>query len=202
MKESFLKNAEIKLEVGTMEYDIASDTVSEFTEVIKQASSLDINVCYQCKKCTSGCPVAYEMDYTPTQLIHAIHLGMKSPVLNSDTIWLCASCETCTTRCPQDVDIATLMDTLRIMAVSVGIKSKVPGVSTLYRRAHTNIRFFGPMYELGLIGMLKLATGQFTRDMDLGIKMLRKRKLKLLPSFQGSSTTRRIFAKVKELEKV
>ncbi len=202
MKESFLKNAEIKLEVGTMEYNIASDTVSEFAEIIKQASGLDINVCHQCKKCTSGCPVAYEMDYTPTQLIHAIHLGMKSLVLNSAAIWLCASCETCTTRCPQEVDIATLMDTLRIMAMKTGVKPKVSEVSILYRRGLANIRFFGRMYELGLIGMLKLATGQFTRDMDLGIKMLRKRKLKLLPSFQGSSTTRRIFAKVKELEKV
>ena len=185
-----------------MELNIPSDTVSEFAEIIKETGGLDVNVCYQCKKCTSGCPVSYAMDYTPTQLIHAISLGLKDLVLNSATLWLCASCETCTTRCPQEVDIAKVMDALRIMAVRAGIKPKVTEVTKFYRTGLTNIRFFGRMYELGLIGMLKLSTGQFTKDLGLGIKMLKKGKLKLLPSWQGSSMTRRIFARVKEREKV
>jgi heterodisulfide reductase subunit C len=185
-----------------MELNISSDTVSVFAEAIRGTTGLDVNVCYQCKKCTSGCPVAYAMDYTPAQLMHAIRLGLKELVLNSATIWLCASCETCTTRCPQEVDIAKVMDTLRITATSAEVKSKVPEVVAFYRSGLTNIRFFGRMYELGLIGMLKLSTGQFTKDIGLGIKMLKKGKLKLLPSFQGSSMTRKIFAKVKEREKV
>lgn len=185
----------------TVELNILSDTVSEFAEIIKETSGLDINVCYQCKKCTSGCPVAYAMDYTPAQLIHAICLGLKDLVLNSDTIWLCASCETCTTRCPQEVDIANVMDTLRIMAVRTGVKPKLPEVTKFYRAGLTNIRFFGRMYELGLIGMLKLSIGQLTKDLGLGIKMLKKGKLNLLPTLQGASTTRKIFARVKEQEK-
>lgn len=191
-----------RLEVGIMEFNIPSDTVSEFAEIIKQTSGVDINVCYQCKKCTSGCPISYAMDYTPTQLVHAIGLGLKDLVLNTAMIWLCASCETCTTRCPQEVDLAKVMDTLRIMALRTGVKPKESEVAAFHCTGVANIRFFGRMYELGLIGMLKLATGQFTKDVGLGIKMLRKGKLKLLPSFQGSSTTRRIFAKVKEREKV
>lgn len=186
----------------TMELNIPSDTVSEFAETIRGTTGLEVNVCYQCRKCTAGCPVAYAMDYTPAQLMHAIRLGLKELVLNSATIWLCASCETCTTRCPQEVDIAKVMDTLRIIAIRAGVKLKVPEVTVFYRTGLTNIRFFGRMYELGLVGMLKLATGQFTKDIGLGIKMFKKGKLKLLPSFQGSSVTRRIFAKVKEQEKV
>ncbi len=201
-RHSVQRRNEINLKVGIMEFDIPSDTVLEFAEIIKRTSGLDINVCYQCKKCTSGCPVSYVMDYTPTQLIHAIHLGLKDLVLNSATIWLCASCETCTTRCPQEVDIAKVMDVLRIIAIHDGIKPKVTDVAAFYRTGLANLRLFGRMYELGLIGMLKLATGQFTKDIGLGIKMLKKGKLKLLPSFQGSSTTRRIFTKVKEREKV
>ena len=185
-----------------MEFNIPSDTVSEFAETIKETSGLDINVCYQCKKCTSGCPVAYAMDYTPTQLIQAIRLGLKELVLTSATIWLCTSCETCTTRCPQELDLVKVMDALRIMAVHAGIKSKVPEVASFYRADLNNIRLFGRMYELGLIGMLKLSSGQFTKDIGLGIKMLQKGKLNLLPSFRGSSTTRGIFAKVKEREKL
>ena len=200
--EPVLKATDIKSEVGIMEFNIPSDTVSEFAEIIKESSGLDINVCYQCKRCTSGCPVAYAMDYTPTQLIHAIRLGLRELVLNSATIWLCASCETCTTRCPQELDLVKVMDTLRIMAGRAGIKPKVSEVATFYRTGLNNIRFFGRMYELGLIGMLKLSTGQFTKDIGLGIKMLKKGKLNLLPSFQGSSITRKIFTKVKEREKV
>ncbi len=185
-----------------MEFNIPSDTVSEFAQIIKGTSGLDINVCYQCKKCTSGCPVAYAMDYTPTQLIHAIRLGLEDLVLNSATIWLCASCETCTTRCPQELDLVKVMDALRIMAVHTGIKPKVPDVYAFCCTGLNNIRFFGRTFELGLIGRLKLSTGQFTKDIGLGIKMLKKGKLNLLPTFQGASTTRRIFAKVKEREKV
>jgi len=185
-----------------MEYNIPSDTVSEFSEIIKKTSGLDINACYQCKRCTSGCPIAYAMDYTPTQLMHAIRLGLKDLVLNSATIWLCASCETCTTRCPQDVDLAKVMDALRIMAIRAGVKPKVPEVAASYRTGLTNIRFFGRMYELGLIGMLKLATRQYKKDMGLGIKMFKKGKLSLFPNFRGALTTKRIFARVKEREKV
>jgi heterodisulfide reductase subunit C len=184
-----------------MEFNIPSDTVSEFAQIIKQTSGLDINVCYQCKKCTSGCPVAYAMDYTPTQLMHAIRLGLKDLVLNSATIWLCASCETCTTRCPQELDLVKVMDALRIMAVHAGIKPKVSEVYAFCCSGLSNIRFFGRTFELDLIARLKLSTGQLTKDIGLGIKMLRKGKLKLLPTFRGSSVTRRIFAKVKEREK-
>ena len=202
MEEKYVMTASPKPEAVTVEFDIPSDTITEFADIVKETSGLDINACYQCKKCTSGCPVVYAMDYTPTQLIHAIRLGLKELVLNSTTIWLCASCETCTTRCPQEVDIARVMDTLRIMAIRDGVKPKVTEVVAFNRTGITNLRLFGRMYELGLIGMLKLATGQFAKDMGLGIKMLKKRKLSLLPNFRGASITRRIFAKVKEQEKV
>jgi len=175
---------------------------SEFGEAVRSISRVDVNSCFQCAKCASGCPVSYAMDYTPTQIIHAIQLGLTDLVMNSKTIWLCASCQTCTTRCPQDVDLAKVMDALRIMAIRTGVKPKVPEVAAFYRALLFNIRFSGRMYELGLIGMLKLLTGQFTKDLGLGLKMLKKGKLKLLPSFRGSSMTRKIFAKVREQEKV
>jgi heterodisulfide reductase subunit C len=185
-----------------MEFNITSDTVPSFAQTIKQISGMDINVCYQCKRCTSGCPISYAMDYTPTQLIHAIRLGLKDLVLNSASIWLCASCETCTTRCPQEVDIVKVMDALRIMAVHARIKPKVSEVAVFCCSGANNIRFFGRAYELDLITRLKLSTGQFTKDLGLGMKMFQKGKFALLPTFRGASTTRKIFAKVKEREKV
>lgn len=184
-----------------MEWKVQASSVSEFSDLLQASSGVDINVCYQCRKCVSGCPVAYAMDHTPAQLLHAARLGLKDLVLGSSTIWLCASCETCVTRCPQDLDLVKVMDSLRAMALRAGVKPKVPEVASFYRSSLLNIRLFGRMYELGLIGQLKLATRQFTKDLKLGQEMFKKGKLKLLPGFAGSGRTRGIFSRVRRLER-
>lgn len=175
---------------------------TDFGEAVKSLSRLDVNSCFQCGKCASGCPVSYAMDYTPTQLVHAIQLGLTALVLNSKTIWLCASCQTCTTRCPQDVDLAGVMDAVRIIAQGKNIKAKIPEIPAFYRNSLRNISLFGRMYELGLIAMLKLSTRSFTKDIGLGLKMLRKGKLNIFPSFRGALAARRIFSQVKAREKI
>jgi len=173
---------------------------SLLAEEILLESGQNVNLCYQCSKCGAGCPVSYAMDYSPVQLIHAIRLGLDDLVLNSRTIWLCASCETCTTRCPQDVEVAKVMDAAKIIAVRRGIRPALPRVSAFHRAALGNIRSHGRMYELGLIMGLKLRTREFLKDASLGIGMLRRGKLKLLPGFRGARTTRRIFRRVRRIE--
>ena len=173
----------------------------EFTRAIEKESGEIINVCYQCKKCAVGCPVAYAMDYTPTQIIHAIRFGLKDLVLNSKTIWICASCETCTTRCPQDLDIRKVIDAARIIAQKEHIKPKVTDVPAFFNTAMQNIRFFGKMYELGLIIMLKLKTKEFFKDIVLGMKMFKKGKMKIFPSASGIGKAGKIFSKVEKVEK-
>jgi heterodisulfide reductase subunit C len=141
------------------------------------------------------------MDYQPNQILHAIRLGLKELALNNKTIWLCASCETCTTRCPQEIDLVKVMDTLRSITLKLKIKPKIPDIASFYQIALSNIRSFGRMYELALIGKLKLATGKFTKDLTLGLKMFRKGKLKIFPRIIGFLTVKRIFSKVKKKEK-
>jgi len=173
---------------------------SEFSKAVKSLSGVDVNSCFQCAKCASGCPVSYAMDYTPTQLIHAIQLGLTDLVLNSNTIWLCASCQTCTTRCPQDVDLAGVMDTIRAIAQRKKIKPKIPEVPAFYKSSLKTIGLFGRTYELGLIIMLKLLTRNFTKDLGLGLRMLKRGKLNIFPSFRGALAARRIFSRVKAVE--
>jgi len=145
-------------------------------------SGQDVNLCYQCMKCAAGCPVSYEMDYKPAELIHAIRLGMDDLVLNSKTMWLCSACETCTTRCPQDVDVAKVMDAVKITARRKGIKSAIPQVASFNKAALSNIKMCGRMYELGMIMGLKMRTFEFFKDAAMGMKMFRKGKLKMIPS--------------------
>ncbi len=91
---------------------------------------LDQNVylCYQCVKCTSGCPVAEFFDWQPNQVMRALQLGQEEIALESQTPWLCACCQTCTTRCPQGLDIAGIMDFLTREALAQGKKPPVTEV--------------------------------------------------------------------------
>ncbi len=189
------------MEPGMSEIKIDyNPSFSPFVIALSEESGQDVNACFQCKKCAVGCPVAFAMDLTPTQIIHAARLGLEGLVLKSKTIWLCASCQTCTTRCPQDVDIARVMDAARIIAMKRGVKPSVKSVRNFFNTAVKNISWFGRMYELGLIMGLKLKSGEFTKDMELGRQMFMKGKLKILPSFKGMRDTRRIFRAVRKKE--
>jgi heterodisulfide reductase subunit C len=141
------------------------------------------------------------MDYKPAQIIHAIRLGMDDLVFKSNTAWLCASCETCTTRCPQEVDIAKVMDAVKIIALRQRVKPAIPQVASFYKAALANIKKCGRMFEMGMIVGLKMRTFQFFKDMGLGMKMFRKGKLKMIPSLTGALRTWKIFRRVKRVEK-
>jgi len=90
-------------------------------EIAKMHGGEKLMRCFQCGTCTSDCPVAKFSDtYRPRQIIRLTQLGLKEMVLSSDTLWLCASCFTCTDRCPQDVEVASVIRVLRNLAAQQG----------------------------------------------------------------------------------
>lgn len=173
-----------------------------FQREVIQESKEDTRRCYSCGTCAAGCIFAPDMDYTPTQIMKAINLGYKDLCLNSKTIWICASCQTCTTRCPQDIDIAKVIDTLRIISLREGIKPKIAEVPNFHKTFLQNIRLFGRLYELGLIMMLKLKTRDFLKDVNLGMKMFKKGKIKLLPSISNILEINRMFSRINKKERL
>jgi len=122
------------------------------------------------------------MDYLPNQIMRMVQLGMEEQVLSSKTIWLCASCLTCTSRCPREIDIAEIMDYLRRRAYKKQIipldETEIPLFNKIFLK---NIELFGRLYELGLIGMFNILSGEFFKDMSLAPKMFLKRKIGILP---------------------
>jgi heterodisulfide reductase subunit C len=54
------------------------------------------------------------MDMLPNQVIRFIQLGQEDEVMGAESPWLCASCFTCYVRCPKGVDIAKLMEAIRL----------------------------------------------------------------------------------------
>jgi len=77
--------------------------------------------CMQCGTCSSTCPTAYAMDYTPSQLWQMMRLGMEEEVLNSSTFWLCTVCKSCQVRCPRGISLTDTMVALKAYAVRKGI---------------------------------------------------------------------------------
>ncbi|MDR2106559.1 MAG: hypothetical protein LBP24_04045, partial [Coriobacteriales bacterium] len=65
--------------------DLSSVTESQLEGVahIEQDACVDLDDCYQCGKCTAGCPMAHEMDLVPRQLIRMLQLGFIDRALNA-----------------------------------------------------------------------------------------------------------------------
>jgi len=84
-----------------------------FVTRIEALSGQDILACYQCGKCSAGCPAVWQMDLLPSQVIRYIQLGFEDEVLRSEAYWICASCLACNARCPKGIRIAEVMEALR-----------------------------------------------------------------------------------------
>jgi heterodisulfide reductase subunit C len=94
---------------------------NEFVKKIEELSGEDLSSCYQCGRCSGGCPSSAFMDLIPNQIMRFTQLGMKEEVLNCKTIWLCASCFTCVIRCPKGVDLAKVMEAIRQLVLRQNI---------------------------------------------------------------------------------
>ena len=104
-----------------MRVQISIDKVrGPFVRQAEEISGQDLLACNQCGKCSAGCPIVAAMDLLPSQVIRMAQLGMEE-VLESNTIWICASCLTCATRCPKGVDLPRLMEALRQIALRQGV---------------------------------------------------------------------------------
>ena len=182
-----------------------------FRDVVIESAGEELFDCYQCYKCSAGCPVSFEMDLLPHQIIRSVVFNQKEKALSSKTIWICASCETCTTRCPNEIDIAKVMDVLRQIQVESGSEAKEPRVPVFHQAFLDSIKKTGRVHELTMIrnytqksGDLKekLKSGEWKNDVKLGMKMFLRGKLKLMsPKCEGVEEVRKIFKLAAEHKK-
>jgi heterodisulfide reductase subunit C len=168
-------------------------------KAVEEISGVDISVCFQCKKCSSGCPVAKLTKSRPSEIMRQLHLGAGNELLESDLVWMCASCETCSARCPMGIDVAAVIDALRRLALARGA-SKQKGNVPLFNRAFLKtVETFGRSYEIGMITAYKLGTWKLMNDTEKFPAMLKKGKIALLPPRGGDrKTVKRIFKAYKQ----
>jgi heterodisulfide reductase subunit C len=133
---------------------------------IEHLSGTNLRDCYQCGKCSAGCPMADVMDVLPNRLIRLVQLGQVEKALRTESIWKCVSCMTCSARCPKEVDCAGVMDALRQIAFERGMVPETRQRTLLFQKAFLdNIRRNGRLRELELVGAFKLRA--FFRDRNL-----------------------------------
>jgi heterodisulfide reductase subunit C2 len=173
---------------------------SNLIQDVREISGIDVSACLQCKKCSNGCPVAGITKVSPSDIIRKLQLDAGDEILDSDLVWMCASCETCFDRCPMQIDMASVMDALRTLAVDKKTDKHKGNVPLFNKSFLKSVQLFGRTYDLGMIAAYKVGTSSYLNDTDKFPMMLRKRKIALLPSIKGDKKIiRRIFKnKVRE----
>jgi heterodisulfide reductase subunit B len=160
----------------------AARAPASFGALMRARIGQNIHSCYQCVKCTAGCPLADEFDLTPNQVMRSLQLD-DAGVLASKAIWLCASCYTCATRCPRGIDVTGVMDALRIEARARGIAPALPEIPQFNALFLRLTAMFGRVPELVLMGLFNLLRGKPLQNADLGWQLLKRGKLRILPTF-------------------
>ena len=181
--------------------NLASTEISgDFTASVESESHANLGACLQCKKCTSGCPVAAVADVKPHEMVRMVQFGQKDEVLASKMLWQCTSCQTCATRCPQKVSVAALNDGLRRISLRAKVPSKsaAPTFNSIFLNA---VRKRGRMNEAGLMASFKLRTGRLFEDMGKLPMMLLKGKMPLWqPSAEGRGEREELFKRAAQVK--
>jgi heterodisulfide reductase subunit C len=165
-------------------------------EVNQKIAGVPLQRCFHCRKCTAGCPTAPAMDFKPNALVKMVQRGERARVLGSSAIWLCASCETCTTRCPNEVDIAKMMDALRQLSLESKTAPREKNVAVFHEAFLGSIRKGGRINETGMMVAYKLKSGDYFSDMVMGLGMFAKGKLSpFAPKTRDLAAVRRLFEK-------
>lgn len=188
-----------------MNNDIALDRARDpaFVREVARRSGQDIATCYQCGNCTAGCPAGFAYDLQVSQVMRALQLGLKEEILASNSIWFCLSCSMCSLRCPNMIDVAAVMETLRHMALEEG-RVTVPRMEKFWLSFLDTVRAFGRTYEIGTMALYMIRSMRLGTDLDLAPEALKKHKLPFIPHIardHGAAAVGRIMKRFRDREK-
>ena len=172
-----------------------------FAAEIKTKSGVDFNRCLHCRCCAGGCPFYQAMDYAPHEVIRLVQLGMKQEAMECATIWICVGCHTCTVQCPMAIDISAVMDAIGQTVLLENGNIAEPDVTYLHKEVLRSIERYGRTHKLEIMLRYKVQKRDWLKDLDVGLKMLRKRKLDLMPSkVKDIDEIKKLFTRIQRIE--
>jgi heterodisulfide reductase subunit C len=153
-----------------------------FQQEVEQRSGQNIKPCYQCFKCFAGCTMADHMDKKPNGILRMIQYEEREKVLKSKDIWYCVSCKKCGVRCPNNVDMSVVFDTLREMSLESGyayeVERKIPVIHEEFIR---NIKMFGRLHEASFFVAYMIRSLDLFSNLPSGIPLMLRGKLPIMP---------------------
>lgn len=175
--------------IGPIDIEAGRDLA--FMRAVAEESGQDLKSCYQCGNCTAGCDYSHDYDIPVHQVMRLVQLGRREEALSCRSIWLCATCQACTTRCPNDIEVARVMDVLRHMARREG-RAPERLVKTFAEGFLASVARHGRVFEVGLAMAFAILSGKPMQDAGLGPAMLTRGKLALLPHKPGGEGQREV----------
>jgi heterodisulfide reductase subunit C len=182
MMEPTMNQAKPLRKPDTAQTAVQVGTSRSLGREVMERSGTNLYSCYHCGSCANGCPFIQAMDYPPNVVLRLLQYGMRQEVLQCGTIWICVGCHTCSSQCPMAIDMAAIMETLRHKAVEEGVAIARPDILDFHEDVLQSLERHGRAHKLGIMLRHKVRTRRWFRDMDLGLKLLAKRKLDLRAS--------------------
>jgi heterodisulfide reductase subunit C len=177
---------------------------SDFLREVEELSGQNITACYQCGKCSGGCPVVAEIEITPNRVLRMVQLGLDEQALGCKVVWCCAACGTCNGRCPIGIDIVRIMDVLRGLAVKKGVSPPKGGAEVMmfYRSFLNCVREFGRLNEIALMASYNINSGHLFTNVMKAPWFIFKNKLIITPhKIRQIDRLGRAFERIEEIER-
>jgi len=188
-----------------VKHDISSSQGNnEFMKEVEKAVGAPVGTCYQCGKCTGGCPVCAEQGGGPREVIRLIQLGCREEAYVMAAAWRCVGCLTCGNRCPIGIEVPRVMDAIRQLARRDGAKLDEGSMkmNSFIEAFLDGVRDYGRLYEPTMMVEYNLNSGYLVTNFHKGIAFLARRKLTAWPTrVKKIDRLRRMFRRIAEEEK-
>ena len=167
----------------------------DFIKEVQERSGENIKTCYQCLKCSVGCPIFPYMEFKPNSVIRLIQYGEREKVLRSSSIWLCVSCMTCGVRCPNEIDMSAVMDTLREMSIEDNYAYEADRrVVILHEEFVRSVKMWGRLHEVTFFIPYMVRSLDLFSNMGTALGLMPRGKFPLMPKqIEGIEEIRQLF---------
>jgi len=165
-----------------------------------------VAACIQCGTCSGTCPTVRHMDSSPRELMALIRAGYRDKVLNSNTIWLCASCYSCYVHCPKEIKITDFFYKLRQIAMREGYKNpEARRARVLAKRFADVVKWLGRSNEGILLAWYFAETNLLgaVKYMGMALSLVKTGRLAFIPKrTKGAAEVDAILKRVEEKQAV